>query len=300
MPEESKRNVPAEPSTRAAQPALAPGLYLVATPIGNARDITLRALDILAAADALAAEDTRETRKLLDIHGVALGDRPLVSYHDQNGPARRPQLLGWLAEGRSVAYCTDAGTPLVSDPGYRLVEEALAAGHDVTAAPGASAVLTALSVAGLPTDRFLFVGFLPAKPGARTRALEELATVPATLVIYESPRRTADTLSEMAAILGDRPGAVARELTKRFEEVRRGPLSALAASSAEIPPRGEVVLLAGPPLPRAEAESAEALDDALRIALETESVRDAARQVADRLGLPRKSVYARALEMSGK
>jgi 16S rRNA (cytidine1402-2'-O)-methyltransferase len=277
---------------------LAPGLYLVATPIGNARDITLRALDVLAAADVLAAEDTRNTRRLLAIHGVR---RPpggsLVPYHDHNGPAQRPRLLAALAEGRSVALVSDAGTPLVADPGWRLAAEAIAAGHPVTAVPGASAALAALSVAGLPTDRFLFAGFPPPRGPARRRALAELAAVPATLVFYESPRRLAESLADMAAVLGPgRPAAVCRELTKRFEETRRGPLDALAAAAATAPaPKGEIVVLVGPP--PAEAASEAELDAALAAALAGQSVRDAADTVAAALGLPRRQVYARALAL---
>ncbi|WP_415012729.1 16S rRNA (cytidine(1402)-2'-O)-methyltransferase [Amaricoccus sp.] len=276
---------------------LAPGLYLVATPIGNARDITLRALDVLAAADVLAAEDTRTARRLLEIHGVRRGGRGLVAYHDHNGATVRPRLLAALAEGRSVALVSDAGTPLVADPGYRLAAEARAAGHAVTAVPGASALLAALSVAGLPTDRFLFAGFLPPKQAARRRALAALAAVPATLVFYESPRRSAECLADMAEVLGSaRDGALCRELTKRFEEVRRGTLGALAAAYATEPePRGEVVLLAGPPVE--EAPSGETLDAALEAALEGRTVRDAAAEVAAALGLPRREVYARALAL---
>lgn len=278
---------------------LAPGLYLVATPIGNARDLTLRALDVLAAADVLAAEDTRNTRRLLAIHGVR---RPpggeLLPYHDHNGPAQRPRLLAALAAGRSVALVSDAGTPLVADPGYRLATEAIAAGHPVTAVPGASALLAGLAVAGLPTDRFLFAGFLPPRAAARRRALAALAAVPATLVFYESPRRLAASLADMAATLGpDRPAAVCRELTKRFEETRRDRLGALAsAAAAEAPPKGEIVVLAGPPLahPAGEAD----LDAALAAALAGRSLRDAAATVAAALGLPRRQVYARALSLT--
>ena len=285
--------------TESSEGILPGGLYLVATPIGNSADVTLRALDVLARADALCAEDTRRTRKLMDMHGIALGDRPMISYNDRNAPARRPRVEGWLAEGRSVAYCTDAGTPLVSDPGYRLVEAAIAGGHAVTAVPGASALLTALVVAGLPTDRFLFAGFLPSKAGARRAALAELAAVPATLVFYESARRLAASLADMAGALGGaREAAVARELTKRFEEVRRERLDTLAAAyGSQEPPKGEVVVLVGPPAAGAAAEEAPSLDAALEQALETLSVKDAVREVAARLGLPRRDVYARALEL---
>jgi 16S rRNA (cytidine1402-2'-O)-methyltransferase len=287
----------------AARPAahigrLAPGLYLVATPIGHSRDITLRALDVLAGADLLAAEDTRQTRKLLDIHGIRRPPRSILPYHDHNGAAQRPRLLAAMAEGRSVALVSDAGTPLVADPGWRLAAEAVAAGLAVTAVPGASALLAALSVAALPTDRFLFAGFLPPRDAARRRTLAELAAVPATLVFYESPRRLAACLAAMAEVLGGgRSAAVCRELTKRFEEVRRGTLAALADAQAGAPvPRGEMVVLVGPPL--APEPDADALDAALLAALARQSVRDAAAEVAARLDLPRRQVYARALELA--
>ncbi|MDH3666834.1 MAG: 16S rRNA (cytidine(1402)-2'-O)-methyltransferase [Paracoccaceae bacterium] len=280
---------------------LDPGLYMVATPIGNARDITLRALDILTRADAIAAEDTRQTRKLMGIHGIALAGRPIVSYHDGNGPQRRPQILEWLRQGLSVAYCSDAGTPMIADPGFRLVEAALDAEFCVVAVPGASAILSALSVAGLPTDRFLFAGFLPPRPGPRRKALAELAAVPATLVFYESPRRVPAVLADMAAVLGGvRLAAVSRELTKRFEETRRGTLAELAeAAEAAGAPKGEVVIVVGPP-ERHAALDPEALDAALSVAMAEASVKDAARAVAERLGLPRREVYARALELAGR
>ena len=276
---------------------LAPGLYLVATPIGNARDITLRALDVLAGADILAAEDTRNTRRLLEIRGVRRAGR-IQPYHDHNGPVQRPRLMAALAEGRSVALVSDAGTPLVADPGYRLVEEAIAAGHPVTAVPGASALLAALAVAGLPTDRFLFAGFPPPRSAARRRSFGELADVPATLVFYKSPRRLEACLADMAAVFGaGRSAAVCRELTKRFEETRRGSLDALAAEYAGASaPKGEIVILVGPPV-AAEA-SVDTLDAALAAALDGQSVRDAAAEVALSLGLPRRQVYARALELA--
>lgn len=294
MAEQKMETDPGSPDT-AGPRALAPGLYLVATPIGSARDITLRALDILAGADVLAAEDTRRARHLLDIHGVRREARGLVPYHDHNGAAQRPRLLAALAEGRSVALVSDAGTPLVADPGYRLAVEAIAAGHAVHAAPGASAVLAALSVAGLPTDRFLFAGFAPPKRAARLRFLAEIASVPATLVLYESPRRLAEALADMAEALGPaRPAAVCRELTKRFEETRRAPLGALAeAYAGEDDPKGEIVVVIGPPV--AEPVGEAALDAALDAALGRLSVKDAAAEVARALGLPRRVVYARAL-----
>lgn len=279
---------------------LPPGLYLVATPIGNAADITLRALDVLGRADALACEDTRRTRALMQMHGLSLAGRRMIAYHDRNGAARRPRILRWLGEGLSVAYASDAGTPLIADPGYRLVEAARAEGHEVYAVPGPSAVMAALSVAGLPTDRFLFLGFLPARGPARRKALDEVAVIPATLVAFESPRRVAATLADMAAVLGpERDAAIARELTKRFEEVRRGTLGELAEiHAAAEPPKGEIVLLVRPPAPgEALAAGATELDEALAEALATLSVKDAAKAVGERLGLSRRAVYARALEL---
>ena len=275
---------------------LTAGLYLVATPIGHAEDITLRALRILREADMLAAEDTRRTRQLLEIHGIPLNGRRIQPYHDHSAPGQRAKLLAAVAGGASLAYVSDAGTPLVADPGYRLAADAIAEGLPVTAAPGASAVLTALSTAGLPTDRFLFAGFPPTKAGARTRFLEELRAVPATLVFYESPRRLGASLAAMAETLGPRPAAVCRELTKRFEEAVRGPLPDLATRYADTPPKGEIVIVVGPPLTTEAAE--EDLDTALATALETLSVKDAAATVASALSVPRKRAYARALELT--
>ncbi|MXU64476.1 16S rRNA (cytidine(1402)-2'-O)-methyltransferase [Oceanomicrobium pacificus] len=281
-------------------PELTPGLYLVATPIGTASDITLRALDILRHADVIAAEDTRNTRRLLDLFGIPLGDRPLLPYHDHNGAAQRPKLLAHIAAGRTVAYVSDAGTPLIADPGYQLAQAVRDAGHPVTAAPGASALLAALSVAGMPTDRFMFAGFLPNKGAARRSTLAELGPVPATLVFFESPKRLAATLRDMAEVFGPaREVAICRELTKRFEEVRRGPLGDMAGELAEVPaPKGEIVLVLGPPVAREVTD--EVIDEALRTALATARVKDAAAQVAAELGLPRKTVYSRALALSGK
>ena len=275
---------------------LEPGLYLVATPIGAARDITLRALDILASAEILAAEDTRQTRHLMDIHGIPLGDRPLLSYHDRNGAARRPALLAALAEGRSVAYASDAGTPLISDPGYRLVLEATAAGHRVTAAPGPSAVLAALAVAGQPTDRFFFAGFAPSQAGQRRSWVESLAKVDATLVLFESPVRVNRLFVALCEGLGkERPASLCRELTKRFEEVRRGTLGSIAESIDRDPPRGEIVLVIG----RGHDTSHDALeiDAALSLALEGSTVGAAASEVAAAFGLRRRDVYRRALAL---
>lgn len=273
---------------------LPPGLHLVATPIGNARDITLRALDTLRDADLLAAEDTRTLRRLMDIHGVPLRHRPLVPYHDRNGEKARPRLLSALAEGRSVAYASEAGTPLVADPGYALARAAAAAGHAVTAAPGPSAALAALSLSGLPSDRFLFAGFLPSSSAARLAALKELSRVPATLVVFEAPQRVAACVADMGAALGDRPAALCRELTKRFEEVRRGTLSELAAGIDADPPRGEIVLVVD--RDRREADEGE-VERALREALKTMSVKDAAKVVSEAVGAPRRDVYQLALAL---
>lgn len=274
---------------------LAAGLYLVATPIGNARDITLRALDILAAADVIAAEDTRTARKLMDIHGVTLGKRPLISYHDHSGPNGRAGIAKLISEGKSVAYVSEAGTPLVADPGYALAREIGAAGHLVTAAPGASAVLTALSLSGLPSDRFLFAGFAPSAKAARRTWLAELLPVQATLVIYESPRRVRELFADLSEIGGsDRRAAVCRELTKKFEEVLRGTIGELHDELAGRELKGEVVVL----IDRAEAVVAEeTMAAALRQAMVGMSLKDAAATVAEAYGLPRRKVYQAALEM---
>ncbi len=276
--------------------SLAPGLYLVATPIGAARDITLRTLDLLHGADMLAAEDTRSLRRLLEIHGVKLGQRPLVAYHDHNGDRARPRLMAALEAGKSVVYASEAGTPMVADPGYDLARAAVAAGHPLVSAPGPSAVIAALTVAGLPTDRFFFAGFLPATASKRKSALRELAGVPGTLVFYESPKRVAAMLRDAAEVLGGaRDAAVCRELTKKFEEVLRGSLDDLAARLEAAPVKGEIVVL----IDRGDGQeaTAEDLDTALKAALETQSVRDAADSVAARLGLKRRAVYQRALDL---
>jgi len=276
-------------------PPLEPGLHLVATPIGNARDITLRALDILAAADVLAAEDTRSLRRLMDIHGIAVAGRVILPYHDHNGPAMRPRLMAELAAGRSVAYASEAGTPLVADPGYRLAREAVAAGHAVRAAPGPSAVLAALAVAGLPTDRFLFAGFAPAQTGARRTFLAELRDVPATVVLFESPRRVSRILGELRdSWSGEREAAVCRELTKVFEEVQRGTLAGLAAAFADRQLKGEVVIVVD--RDRSATPTA-GLDEALRAGLARMPLRDAVDQVVAETGLPRRMVYQAALAL---
>jgi len=271
---------------------LAPGLYITATPIGNARDITLRALDVLAGCDVIAAEDTRVSAKLLAIHGIS---RPLTAYNDHNGARERPKLLARLKHGARIALISDAGTPLVSDPGFKLVREALAEGVPVHAIPGASATLTALALAGLPTDRFLFVGFLPSKTGERGTALAELKNIRATLIFFESAQRLAESLAQMADVLGDRAVAVTRELTKLHEEVRRSTLGILAAQYAqEPPPRGEVTILVGPP-PEQQADFAR-IDALLDKALPFMPVRAASELIAEALGVPRKEIYQRALE----
>lgn len=274
---------------------LAPGLYFVATPIGSARDITLRGLDVLANADVIAAEDTRTARKLMEIHGIALNGRPMVAYHDHNGARARPRLLGFLSDGKSVAYASEAGTPMVADPGFVLAREALAAGAAVTSAPGPSAVVAALTIAGLPTDRFLFAGFLPTSKAARRKVLKELGNIPATLVFYESPKRVHKTLDDMALELGGaRHAAICRELTKKFEEVLRGTINELCQLLAERTLKGEIVVLVDR---NRSIASADDLDGALRVALETMSVKDAATLVAQQLDLPRRRVYQAALEM---
>ena len=274
--------------------SLEPGLYLVATPIGNLRDVSLRALEILAAADVIACEDTRVTRKLTAHYAIAT---PLTPYHDHNAATALPKLMARLAEGASVALVSDAGTPLVSDPGYRLVRAAQAAGHPVTTAPGASAVLAALAVAGLPTDRFFFEGFLPAKEAGRRSRIAALAAIPATLVLFETGPRLAAALADLAAGLGDRAAAVCRELTKLHEEVRQGTLAALAHAYAQLPePRGEIVVVVAPPADR-EPAGAEEVDGMLRDALARLSVKDAVEEVAGLAGRPRRDVYRRALAL---
>lgn len=275
------------------------GLYFVATPIGSARDITLRALDVLASADVLAAEDTRSLRRLLEIHGVPLGDRPLLSYHDHSGAKARAKLLDYLAAGKSVAYASEAGTPLIADPGYHLSKDAAEAGHLVTSAPGPSAIITALTLAGLPTDAFFFAGFLPNAKGARRTGLEAVREVPGTLVFYESPHRIGEMLKDAARVLGpDRDAVICRELTKKFEEVRRGTLSTLAEEVAGTRLKGEIVVL----VDRAPAQEASEgdIEAALQDAMQTMSVRDAAESVAKAFGAHKRSVYQSALKLSSK
>jgi 16S rRNA (cytidine1402-2'-O)-methyltransferase len=274
---------------------LSPGLYLVATPIGNASDITLRALHVLAEADAVFAEDTRVTAKLLALHGLS---RPLHSYREHNAERAETEILRELDDGHAVALVSDAGTPLVSDPGQRLVESVTAKGHRVFPVPGASAALAALTASGLASDKFLFAGFLPAHGPERRRAIRELEAVPATLIFFEGPSRLADALADLAALLGARPAVVARELTKLYEEIRRAPLTDLAAHYAAHPDvKGEIVIVVAPPSSATEAVAIDKLDAQLTEALKRHPVKDAAAIVAAALGLSRREVYARALEM---
>jgi 16S rRNA (cytidine1402-2'-O)-methyltransferase len=275
-----------------AAPSLAGGLYLVATPIGNLGDISLRALQVLAAADLICCEDTRVTRKLLDHYAIATS---LTPYHEHNAAAARPKILERLAAGDAIALVSDAGTPLISDPGYKLVREASQAGHPVTAAPGASAVLTALSLAALPTDRFFFESFLPPKQAARQKRIAELIRIPATLVLFESGPRLAEALADLAAGLGEREAAVCRELTKLHEEVRRSDLLSLAQDYAQgAETRGEMVIVIAPP----QEQQAEDIDALLRNALARVSVKDAVGEVALATGRSKREVYQRALELS--
>jgi 16S rRNA (cytidine1402-2'-O)-methyltransferase len=293
---QSGRAEPNDAATGSKPTKPRPGLHIVATPIGNLADISLRAIEALSAADTVACEDTRVTRKLLNAYGL---DRALTAYHDHNAERMRPRLIERMKNGESVALVSDAGTPLVSDPGYKLVRAAIAEGLAVTALPGASAPLAALVVSGLPSDRFLYAGFLPPKRTARRKAIEDLAGVPATLIFFESARRLTAALEDMAAILGARPAAVVRELTKLFEEARRGDLAELAAQYRSAgPPKGEIVIVVGPP--ETPAREAGDLDAQLAVALERASLRDAAAMVAAATGVPRREVYARALVLSGR
>ena len=273
-------------------------MHVVATPIGNAEDITLRALAVLRGADAIACEDTRVTAKLMARHGIST---PLLAYHEHNAARMRPLLLERLRRGEAIALVSDAGTPLVSDPGFKLVRAAIADGLPVTTLPGPSAALAALVLSGLPSDRFLFAGFLPPKAAARRRVLIELAAVPATLVFFEGASRLTDALGDMAETLGDRPAAVAREITKLYEEVRRGALHELGGHYAAAgAPRGEVVVVVGPPPTDAPAVSEDALDARLEAALASMSLKDASAAVAAATGLQRRLVYARALALAGR
>ena len=278
---------------------LSPGLYLISTPIGNARDITLRALDVLAGADVLYAEDTRVTAKLLSLHGL---NRSLQSYREHNAARVEGRILGELAAHKVVGLVSDAGTPLISDPGARLVRAAIEAGHHVTVVPGPSAVTAALALAALPVENFTFAGFLSAKPNERRREIARFTLVPTTLLFFESPNRLAATLADLAAILGDRPAAVARELTKLHEELRRGSLAALSAHyQAAGAPRGEIVIVVAPPSEeRVDAGKGASLDQRILDELSSRPVKEAAAIVAGQLGLPRRAVYARALELKSE
>ena len=276
---------------------LTAGLYLVATPIGSARDITLRSLDILASCDLIVAEDTRTARKLLDIHGVPLNGRRMIAYHDHSGDNSVQGIVKLIADGKSVAYVSEAGTPLVADPGFELGREVIAQGLTVTAAPGASAVLAALTVSGLPTDRFMFAGFLPAARAQRQTEIAALRDMPLTMIFYESPKRIQEMLEDLREILGgSRDVAVCRELTKKFEEVTRGTLDEVIDAYDGRSVKGELVVLVG----RAGATDGEEMDveTALRQAMETMRVKDAATAVAGALGLPKRQVYQIALGLS--
>jgi 16S rRNA (cytidine1402-2'-O)-methyltransferase len=277
-----------------AAPKAAPGLHLVATPIGNLGDITLRALEILAGVDVIACEDTRITRRLTERYGISA---QLTPYHEHNAALARPRILERLAQGASIALVSDAGTPLISDPGFKLVREVCAAGYAVIALPGPSAVMAALSVAALPTDRFFFEGFLPPKETARRARLKELARIDATLVMFESGSRVQDTLADLAEIMGGRDGAICREMTKLYEETRRAPLSQLALAAGRLETRGEFVLVIGPPADR-DVMAVHQLDELLRERLVSDSVKDAVAHVVELSGHPRREIYARALQLA--
>jgi len=289
-----KRNyaIGSETLTAPRQPG---GLYLVATPIGNLGDITLRALETLAGVDLIACEDTRITRRLTERYAISA---QLTPYHEHNAAVARPKLLARLAQGASIALVSDAGTPLISDPGFKLVREVCAAGHRVVALPGPSSVLTALSVAALPTDRFFFEGFLPPKQAARRARLTELARLDATLVMFESGSRVQDTLADLAAIMGGRQAAICREMTKLHEEISRGPLAELAGSATSLETRGEFVLVIGPQAEGSQAMTAEEVDHLLRDRLKRDSVKDAVAHAVEVSGRPRREIYARALELA--
>jgi 16S rRNA (cytidine1402-2'-O)-methyltransferase len=275
-------------------PKPVPGLHLVATPIGNLGDITLRALETLAGVDIIACEDTRITRRLTDRYGISAQLKP---YHEHNAALARPKILEKLAQGASIALVSDAGTPLISDPGFKLVREVCAAGHAVIALPGPSSVLTALSVAALPTDRFFFEGFLPSKQNARRARLTELKQIDATLVLFDSGNRVQDTLADLAEIMAGRDAAICRELTKLHEEIKRAPIAELARAADALETRGEFVLVIGPP-PREQAMAADELDDLLRASLARDSVKDAVAHAVELSGRPRREIYARALELA--
>jgi len=292
---------PADSPETAFKPALRaipPGLHFVSTPIGAARDITLRALDVLAGADVLVAEDTRTLRHLMEIHGVPVGGRMIIAYHDHSGEGVVARLTALVAEGKSVAYASEAGTPLISDPGFELARAFAEAGLPMSAAPGPCAAICALTLSGLPSDRFLFAGFPPATQAARRSFLEGIGTVQATLIFYESPKRLGNLLADMALVLGGtRKAVVCRELTKRFEEVSRGALAGLAEDFSRREVKGEIVVLVdrAPPVVADEASIAAAVDEALA----TMRVKDAATFVSQTLGVSRKIVYRIALDRQG-
>lgn len=279
----------------AQEVALTAGLYFVATPIGNARDITLRALDILRSADVLAAEDTRTLRRLMDIHGIPLAGRRVLAYHDHNGATMRPRLLEAVRAGKSVAYASDAGTPLVADPGYSLGRAMAQAELPLTTAPGPSAALAALSLSGLPSDCFVFAGFAPTAKGARSSFLESFSDVAGTLVLFESPRRLSALLQAATEVLGgDREAAVCRELTKRFEEVRRGTLASLSEAYEGVAPKGEIVVCISKGSKEVDPEQVRA---AMVLAMKSQKLKAAANDVAERFGLSRRDLYQLGLEI---
>jgi 16S rRNA (cytidine1402-2'-O)-methyltransferase len=294
-PEQSGKRNYAINGQRLTAPKPAAGLYLVATPIGNLGDVTLRALEVLAGVDLIACEDTRITRRLTERYAITA---QLTPYHEHNAAFARPKLLERLAQGASIALVSDAGTPLISDPGFKLVREVCAAGFPVVALPGPSSVLTALSVAALPTDRFFFEGFLPPKQTARRARLTELSRLDATLVLFESGSRVQETLSDLSAIMGGRDAAICREMTKMHEEINRGPLSELAQSAATLETRGEFVLVIGPRAEGSELMTADEVDDLLRDRLARDSVKDAVAHAVEVSGRPRREIYARALELA--
>ena len=284
----------AELAARLAEPPV-PGLHLVATPIGNLGDITLRALETLAGVDIIACEDTRMTRRLTERYLISALLKP---YHEHNAALARPKILEKLAQGASIALVSDAGTPLISDPGFKLVREVCAAGHAVIALPGPSSVLAALCVAALPTDRFFFEGFLPSRGTARRARLTELSRIDATLVMFESGNRVQDTLADLAGIMGTRDAAICREMTKLHEEIKRGPVAELARLADTLETRGEFVLVIGPPAARAQIMTENALDDLLRSSLQRDSVKDAVAHAVELSSRPRREIYARALELA--
>ena len=281
------------PGNSIQQHTLAPGLYLVATPIGNLRDMTLRGLDVLASADHILCEDTRHSRTLLSHYGIKT---PVSAYHDHNEAKRVAPVITKLREGASYALISDAGTPLLSDPGYKLVHAALNTGVDVFVLPGANAAIAALQVSGLPCDRFLFAGFLPTRRRTRKKVLKNLETVPASLIFYESVRRVPDVLADMVDIYGDREAGIARELTKRYEQVLRGSLSELLTQISTSPLRGEIVLVIGPP-GNAPDWDPETLDAALRAHIPEMGVKRAVKTVAELSGQKKREIYVRALEL---